>query len=118
MAFTNTTTNYKLPQYVPDDKPKYLTDFNKAMEDIDTNMKKIEDKADTNTSTVNGLLGSLSSIEETASQAEETAQNADTNATQAKTNADSAITIATETNDIIKSFFEGFNNVDSWKLTD
>lgn len=32
MSASNQTTNYGLPQYVPDDKPKYLTDFNYAME--------------------------------------------------------------------------------------
>lgn len=40
MSATNKTPNYGLPQYVAEDKPTYLGDFNKAMLDIDTNMKK------------------------------------------------------------------------------
>ena len=38
MSFTNTTTHYGLPQYLATDKPKYLTDFNQTMVDIDTQM--------------------------------------------------------------------------------
>ena len=41
MPFSKSTTNYNLPQYEPTDKPKYLTDFNSAMETIDTTMKSI-----------------------------------------------------------------------------
>lgn len=32
MAYSDKTTNYDLPIYVATDKPKYLTDFNGAME--------------------------------------------------------------------------------------
>ena len=39
MSSTNTTPNFGLPQYIPTDKPTFLGDFNKAMLDIDTNMK-------------------------------------------------------------------------------
>ena len=45
MSATNSTPNYDLPQYVATDKPTYLGDFNKAMLDIDTNMKTIDNKA-------------------------------------------------------------------------
>lgn len=38
MSFTNQTSHYGLPQYVGSDKPKYLTDFNQAMADIDAQM--------------------------------------------------------------------------------
>lgn len=38
MSYTNTTAHYELPQYVADDKPTYLNDFNNTMEKIDTAM--------------------------------------------------------------------------------
>lgn len=41
MAATNSTTNYDLPQWVATDKPE-MTDFNTAMEDIDTNINLIQ----------------------------------------------------------------------------
>ena len=45
MAFTNSTPNYGLPQWVADDKPTYLVDQNGAYLTIDTNMKAIDGKA-------------------------------------------------------------------------
>lgn len=44
--FTNSTTNYNLPQYVAGDKPTILSDFNGAMSNIDTALKTDETKAD------------------------------------------------------------------------
>lgn len=38
MSYTNSTPNYKLPQYVGTDKPTFLGDFNNAMTIIDTQM--------------------------------------------------------------------------------
>ena len=43
MAYSNTTPNYDLPQYVGTDIPNPLTDFNGAMSTIDTTMKNIAD---------------------------------------------------------------------------
>ena len=36
MSFTNKTPNYELPQYVAEDKPTYLGDFNEAMAGADS----------------------------------------------------------------------------------
>lgn len=36
MSATGSTTNYKLPQFEENDIPSWLTDFNSAMEKIDT----------------------------------------------------------------------------------
>ena len=36
MAHSGSTTHYGLPQFVPTDKPSWVTDVNKAMRDIDT----------------------------------------------------------------------------------
>ena len=43
MAYSNTTPNYDLPQYVGTDIPNPLTDFNAAMSTIDSTMKNIAD---------------------------------------------------------------------------
>ena len=94
MSATNSTPNYGLPQYLPTDKPTYLGDFNKAMLDIDTNMKSIDNKAE-------GAEGSIATIQATANQALENANTAQTTATtaqgtanQAKTNSEVAKTTA------------------------
>lgn len=43
MSATNHTTNYNLPIYIATDKPKYLTDFNNAMQTIDSAIKGVAD---------------------------------------------------------------------------
>ena len=100
MPASRSTTNYGLPQYIADDKPKYLTDFNDAMEKIDT---AIKDVADT-----------VSSATENASNAIEKATSAESTANNANSTAESANTQATTNKNILLSFFEGFNNVESW----
>lgn len=47
MAHTNSTTNYSLPQFIPTDKPAWLTDINGAFSDIDTGLHNAQTKADT-----------------------------------------------------------------------
>ena len=46
MAHTNSTTNYSLPQFIPTDKPAWLTDINGAFSAIDTGMHTAQTKAD------------------------------------------------------------------------
>lgn len=56
MAYTNKTVNYELPQYVADDKPTYLGDFNSAMSKIDEVMKTNADNvADSNGQAANAV---------------------------------------------------------------
>lgn len=88
MSATNSTPNYGLPQYMADDKPTYLGDFNKAMLDIDTNMKSISNKAE-------GAESGIASATATANQALENANTANTKATTAQATADQAQTSAT-----------------------
>lgn len=45
MSYTNTTPNFKLPQYVPTDKPTYLGDANTAYRIIDTALAESNNKA-------------------------------------------------------------------------
>lgn len=46
MGHTNSTTNYNLPQFLPTDKPAWLTDINGAFNSIDTGLKNAKDTAD------------------------------------------------------------------------
>lgn len=66
MSFTNQTSHYGLPQYVGSDKPKYLTDFNQAMADIDAQMYENATDAATAQSAAEGAQstadGAVSSI--------------------------------------------------------
>lgn len=103
MSATNSTPNYGLPQYVADDKPTYLGDFNKAMLDIDSNMKIIDNKATsaegsvaTANSNASQALENSQTAQNTAETAQATATQAQTSATQAQSTADSAQATATQ----------------------
>lgn len=76
MAFTNSTPNYGLPQWISADKPKFLTDINNAYGTIDTELKNANDTANT----ADGNATSALSI---AGQAATTAEGAATVAGQA-----------------------------------
>ena len=111
MSYTNQTSNYGLPQYEADDKPTYLGDFNKAMLDIDTNMKTIDSKAisaESNASSANATAQSAQSIaqsaQSTADSAQATATQAQTSATQAQSTADTANTLAEKINTDINNW--------------
>jgi hypothetical protein len=45
MSATGSTTNYKLPQFVENDIPSWLTDFNSAMEKIDAAIHNAADSS-------------------------------------------------------------------------
>lgn len=96
MSATNSTPNYGLPQYVADDKPTYLGDFNKAMLDIDTNMKAIDNKA------VSAESG-IASVQATANQALENANTANTKATTAQATAEQAQATATNAKSVAET---------------
>lgn len=92
MSSTNKTPNYELPQFVANDVPSWLGDFNQAMSKIDTQMKANDSKAqsaETNAENANS----------SATQALETANQANTTATGANTNATNALSLATTAND-------------------
>ena len=94
MSYTNQTANYGLPQYVADDKPTYLGDFNKAMLDIDTAIKANETVANSANTNATNANNSASEALSTATTAQTTASNADTKATNAYTMAETANTTA------------------------
>ena len=92
MSSTNKTPNYELPQFVANDVPSWLGDFNQAMSKIDTQMKANDSKAqsaETNAENANS----------SATQALETANKANTTANGANTNATNALSLATTAND-------------------
>lgn len=92
MSSTNKTPNYELPQFVANDVPSWLGDFNQAMSKIDTQMKANDSKAqsaETNAENANS----------SATQALETANQANTTANGANTNSTNALSLATTAND-------------------
>lgn len=132
MSATNSTPNYGLPQYVADDKPTYLGDFNKAMLDIDTNMKSIDNKAEgaesgiaSVTATANQALENANAANTKATTAQATAEQAQTKATtaqetaeQAQTTATSANQTATESQELAQTVKNTVDNIPGWILTD
>ena len=107
MSSTNTTPNFGLPQYIPTDKPTYLGDFNKAMLDIDTNMKNIENKATSAESEISTANATATQAQATAEQAQTSATNAQNTATTAKNTADTAQATANQ----------AINNISKFNLT-
>lgn len=127
MSSTNTTPNFGLPQYIATDKPTYLGDFNKAMLDIDTNMKTIENKAVSAESSVatansnasqalenaNQASTKADTAQAAAAQAQTTATQAQATAEQAQTSATNAQNIADTVNNSITNLINGINNWDN-----
>ena len=87
MGYTNSTTNYHLPQFIGTDKPSWLGDFNSAMNAIDTQMK-------VNADDIDSLETRMTATETVANSASTAATNAGTAATNAQSTADSAATAA------------------------
>ena len=85
MASTNKTPHYNLSQYIANDKPTYLGDYNTDMSRIDTAINNAQDSADT-------AATSATNAQTAAETAQTTATTAVTNAAAAQTSADSANT--------------------------
>lgn len=115
MSFTNTTPNYKLPQYVETDKPTFLGDFNNAMDIIDAQMHTNKENAGegiaslqeaqtqiTETQStltevqkeVANVSGIASGVNENVQRALSAANDASEAATQAQSKIESAVTAA------------------------
>ena len=121
MSATNSTPNYGLPQYVADDKPTYLGDFNKAMLDIDTNIKSIDNKAqsaesgvETANSNATQALNTANTASETAQTAQATATEAQTKASQAQTTASQAQTTASQAQTTASQNATNINSIKTW----
>lgn len=120
MSYTNKTPNFELPQYVADDKPSYLGDFNQAMLKIDTDMKSIDNKATEAQSTSSNANSTATEALSTAESASTSASSANTLAGQAKTIAENAQTDASNaitTANQAKNTAEGANTLASQAKT-
>ena len=87
MGYTNSTTNYHLPQFIGTDKPSWLGDFNTAMNAIDSAIKS-------NADDISALGTRMTATETVANSASTNASTALTNASTAQSTADSALTSA------------------------
>lgn len=103
MGYTNKTSHYELPQYVANDKPSWLGDFNSAMLKIDTVMADNSATAEAANSAATGaqtqvaaLSAQLSTIQGQVNTAVDTATTADGKATTAQAVATQASTTAGE----------------------
>lgn len=131
MAASGSTPNLGLPIYQNSDTPKFIPDFNSAMNAIDGGYKENKDAiAQTNTSlgqtnqnvtsiestanqalqVANTATGTASSANQTAENASSTANNALNTANQAKTSVDNVSSKLTDISDLTAT---GTND---WKL--
>lgn len=85
MASTNKTTHYNLSQYIANDKPTYLVDYNNDMEAIDGGIYNAQSSADS-------ASAEAQNAQSSADNAQQTANTAVTNAGQAQSKADSVDT--------------------------
>ena len=132
-ASTNKTTNYELPQFVGNDKPTWLSDFNGAMATIDAGMHEnatdisamasdvssasaaaaqASSDVATLTSTVSTLSSNVSTVTTTANNAQSTATSALNTANTANGKADtnaSAITSLDSRVDSVEEDIAEFN---------
>ena len=94
MSFTNSTTNYGLPQYINTDIPSYLVDQNGAWATIDSALKSASDDA---------------------TQAINDASTADGKAVTAQTDASSALTKA---NGALSNIADAFDSTSTYSVGD
>lgn len=70
MAHTNSTPNYALPQFIPTDKPAWLTDINVAFSSIDTGIDNAKDAADAAQNDATQAISDAASATSTANTAD------------------------------------------------
>lgn len=94
MASTNKTQHYNLSQYLADDKPSYLTDYNADMLAIDTAIYAAQQTANTAAEAIDVAKTNADQALTTAQQAQAIAEAANGLATTAKSTAETALTTA------------------------
>ena len=102
---TNETTNYDLPQFVGNDKPTWLGDFNSAMSDIDTAIA-------TNATAISGLDTRVTSAEGIASQASSDVSTLTSTVNTLSTNVSTATTTANNAQSTATSALNTANTAD------
>ncbi len=65
MSATNSTTNYNLPVFIGTDKPAWLTDWNGAMNTIDSTIASVSNAQQGDATSISGLQSSVSSLSDT-----------------------------------------------------
>lgn len=103
MAATNHTTHYGLSQYLAEDKPSYLTDYNADMLAIDNAIYAAQSTAEAAAGSVPNATQTAQNALETATDAKSIAEdaqgkaaNAENSAAQANTTAGQALAAATQ----------------------
>lgn len=131
MSFTNSTPNYHLPQYEQSDKPAYLSDFNNAMDTIDTaihdnsvntsqgsadlqvainQLNETKQQVDDAIGQINQLKIQTEQLQEQATQVTQNATDALNDATEAKSNSTQATTIASQASSTANSALSTANS--------
>ena len=94
MGATNKTTIYKLPIFVPTDKPTWLGDFNGAMNSIEAGLVEAKNSSTTAIQTANTALNIANTANTNATEAKTSANGATATANNANNKADNAISVA------------------------
>lgn len=129
--YTNSTPNYHLPQYEATDKPAFLSDFNNAMDTIDTAIHKnnvdtssgssdlqsaiielnnTKEEVDTAIGQINQLKQQTENLTEEATNVTKNATDALNVATESKSDSSQAITIASQASTTASSALSVANN--------
>lgn len=96
MAHTNTTTHYSLPIFIASDKPGWLSDWNKAMNDIDAAIYEASQTGSGESETAKEALAKATQALTEAQTAAASAASALSTATSAESTANSANSKATK----------------------
>lgn len=103
MAHTNSTANYELSQFVANDKPTFLGDYNGDMAKIDAAIKAADNKAGAADTTAESAAALATSASTTATEAATDAATATATATTALNTANNATTTAQNANTAAQS---------------
>lgn len=129
--YTNSTPNYHLPQYEATDKPAFLSDFNNAMDTIDTaihennvntsagsselqnaliELNNTKEEVDTSIGQINQLKQQTENLAEEATNVTKNATDALNVATESKADSSQAVTIASQASNTANSALGVANN--------
>lgn len=108
MSHTNKTPNYDLPQFIGTDIPSWLTDFNSAMEKIDTAIKGASTTGGVTKSYVDGIRGELQS---NITQLTTKVNNLETTIAGLKTTLENALVIGTAVAGVTADQYDKIKNV-------
>ena len=84
MSATNSTANYHFPQFIADDVPSWLVDFNGAMSDIDSAIKSVSDKTVKNDTDLQAVEKSIANINDVNSEQTKAISGLETRMTNAE----------------------------------